>query len=275
MINRDNGADEFFVKEILNIMNSKEHKELFSKTAQAVDFKGFDVDLGLGEEARDREVLKDLYDPTLHSPTDEGAGMNRSETDSVTGRGLDFEMSDYNIPKVTDQQFEVAELASLMEKTNVLLQDPALGSDVATIAAKFQMGGAVSSAEKELLLSEYEKAMRLSASKKTDMNKQSQELPELSDFPVSKTEWDRLSEDKKVFLRGKYGTPPWEKAANVVNYLVVVADYLGDKGFKVSESIADRLIKSVIVESSRKLAGKCCKCKEEDCECEDKGEKKE
>lgn len=256
MFKQDNGFGDVFAVEVLK--NMKKNKPLFSKTAQDID-----VDLGLGDEARSRDPFAGKeYDTSMSSPggvegpTMEGRGRPAEEFGGI-GETLVFPD-----PGVSDQ---MADMAVLKAKADRLMADPALMEnpallDVANKAATEQV---LTPAEKELLLS---------ASKKMEMSKKGQELPELpTDYVVSRGEWDSLPEDKKAFLRKKYGPPPWEKteATNVLDAIVAVADYLGKEGLTASEDLADKLMKSVIVEASLKTAEeKCEKCDSEPCECD-------
>ncbi len=57
---------------------------------------------------------------------------------------------------------------------------------------------------------------------------------------------------------------------NVLDMIVKIADYLGKEGLTVSEAVADKLLNTIIVESTKK-SKICEKCKEmcENCKCED------
>lgn len=46
--------------------------------------------------------------------------------------------------------------------------------------------------------------------------------------------------------------PPQATASDAINVLVKVADYLGENGYRMSEAIADNLIKSIIIEAKKK-----------------------
>jgi len=272
-MNKDNGFGDAFAREVLNVMNSKEHKAIFSKTAQVdtdrVDMGGIDVDLGgdVKEKALSRSSLGDAtYDPTLYSPTPEGSGMNRATTDSVTGEGLG-ETFVFPDPGVSDQD---ADMAVLEQKAKDLMADPfgpAMGDpSLAEIANKAMTGQLLTPAEKDLLLS-------VSASAKSTMGKKGQEHPKIPDFPFSKSEWESLPDQHKKVVVKKFGPPPWEKeAASVLNTLVAVADFFGNKGFVVSEKLTDRLIKSFVVEASSKAT--CKKCEKEKCKCKCEEDKK-
>jgi hypothetical protein len=257
MVYRDNGFGDSFAREVLNVMNSKEHKQMFNKKAQ------FMPEVDFGEEAREEALNRELPERRVEGPVTQTPEMKDWGTPAEPVGGIGEPVVD-QIPGVPDQTIDAT---ILKEKADRLMSDPATSPEVLDVANKAAMGKPLTPAEKDLLLT--------ASNKSGKMGKKGQEIELPTDYVVSKSEWDTLPEDKKTFLREKYGDPPWEKqASNVIDTLVVVADYLGEKGFTVSENLADRLIKSVIVEASKKTAAeKCEKCECDPCECDEEEKK--
>lgn len=263
-MNRDNGFGDAFARDVLNIMNSKEHKELFRKNAQLSNLS----DMGADE-----------YDPTknwehnpsmgtpkgVEGPTMEDRGGPPESVGIGTGGTLVFPD-----PGVSDQ---AADMAVLKAKGEQLMADPALmeNPELLDVANKAAMEQPLTPAEKELLLS---------ASKKVNMKKEGLDVDLGVGDKAKKRELPKHdpSKDSPKGVEGvtmeERSKANKEKKSNVIDTLVVIADYLGEQGFTVSENLADRLIKSVIVEASKDEC-KCEKCKCDPCECDKKKEDKE
>lgn len=351
-MNRDNGFGDAFAQEVLNIMNSKEHKDIFKKA----QYKG---ELFENEEALGRELGD-------HVP--EGPGLETSEMKDWGSKpeqyGGDLGELTFPDPGVPEENVEI-----LKEKAFEVSSDPMLAAsnpELMEVAMKAQEGKYLTPAEKDMLLL---------ASKKMNLNKEGLDVDlgvkdkakdrKLKDHKVkdpkgvegvtmqersqankkkksnleflskkfaggeevTKDEWVLMNlydkqnyvkmfgfpswmgdEEKAKFQKEgvtytnnckkiaeekeweRYGIPKedWDlmtefekeitrktsKKANgdIMNMIVAVGDFLGENGYSVSEKIADRLIKSFIVEASSKTAGENCECECEcdPCECEDK-----
>jgi len=309
-MNRDNGFGDAFAQEVLNVMNSKEHKEIFKKAQHSL----------FGGKAEDYNPLSENdYDPSMHSPKGvQGPEMKDWGTKVEPVGGQDFVFPDEGVSD------EATDAAILEAKADRVFKDPTSPGDVLMVANKVKMGEPLSFEEKELLLN-------VNASNKRNLNKEGLDVDlgvkdkakerKLKDHKVkdpegvegttmqersqankkdkksssnslynkfaggeevSRTEWATMTlNDKQNYVK-MFGYPSWmseeEKAefkkegANVLNTIISLGDYLGENGFVVSEKLADRLMKSFIVEASNKFACdeyKCEKCECDPCDCDE------
>ena len=254
--------------EMEKIMNSDEHKQLFNKTAQ--DWKP-DFSTGVDPNAPEyKRSLRD-HDPTLSSPTGVGnPNLTNRQYNPKGGQGGTGEPMTFGDPGASDQDVDMAILEQKAKRLvdNYAPDDPSAPMEKIMVAQKLLSGQTLSPEEKALL-------------------KSAQQVPPFQKYPVSKSEWDKLRDDQKAKLRDTDGPPPWEKkkktASNLLETLVKVADYLGQKGYTVSEAAADRLINTLILEAAKKekkekKEKECKECKEckkpcDKCKCDDKKKK--
>jgi len=274
MNNRDNGFGDAFAREVLNVMNSKEHKAIFSKTAH-VDMGGLNVDMGLPEEGFDR----DLGEHEVGSPKPgavSGLSMNKRTLTpgTMADRGGIGEPI-LNVAPGTPN--EVAEKAYYEDKGNRLMSDPALAPELIDVANKAAMGQPLSAEEKALLSSAAKKyEMAKSGGDVKNFKEDAKKEKDKSQAGMTEYEKELAEKTKKDKDLNKS-----EASVSMIDTLVAIADNLADKGLTVSEKLADRLIRSIVAEASVKTAGddekcddKCCKkCKCEPCECKKNKEK--
>jgi len=256
-MNRDNGFGDAFAQEVLNIMNSKEHKEVFAKTAQLGEDSLF------GEELTEEALGRGLPERVVEGPVVQTPEMKDwgAPAEPVGGVGETLVFPDPGVDDAT------ADAAVVKAKAFDISQDVTLPGDVAAAAAKAQADMPLSAEEKALIMSYTPGA---TASNKEDMQKAAEEK-EWEKYGISEEEWANMTEFEKEIARKTHK----KGSGDIMTMIVAVGDLLGKGNYPITEKIADRLLNSFIVEASNKTAGdKCKECECEPCECEKEEDKK-
>lgn len=250
MVKVDNTFGDSLAAEMSKIIKSDKHKNMFTKNAQ--------INTTPSEEALEYNPLAGKEHEVSSPASGAVSGVPMEERPytpgTMSGRGGVGE----NMVFDPTGKVPEGELSRVMveEKAKEVVSDPAASTEEIYVADKVLKGNPISRSELDILQM---------ASVKLSLRKTSQKLPEIQDYPVSKSEWDRLDDEKKAFLRKKYGDPPWEKKASLLIEMVKIADALGKYGYMISEKFADKMINTFLVESGEKCE---CTCKnKEKCTC--------
>ena len=282
----NNGTDDAILNDMIGIMESKEHKSLFAKEAQtALDYNPLknrdrkprkspmggipksmgeqpDPFSGLGNEDVDPdEVEKEFGQPMKSADYDPAANWKREPkrppgiSTNQTGMKQNYmdAANKFDAGKFEDEGLNFDNTQDV-EDVEEGKEDPFSG-----LTNSYKPRGLSVKADDDLPIftENKEKNVILDARRNIKPDWTSSEFESDDDSKDLLTEYEK-DEAQDVKDEGWRGDP-WsqknlfkEEAAKLVSTMVKIADFLGSRGYHVSEAVADKLLNSFVVEAESK-----------------------